>query len=89
METTYQVYVLQNSTGRFYTGVSEDVAHRLAQHNSGVSKWTAKFRPWRLVWTSAQMSLSPARRLENLLKKQKGGRGFYRITGLTPPDSGS
>ena len=28
------------------------------------------------------MSLSEARKLENLLKRQKGGEGFYKITGL-------
>jgi putative endonuclease len=89
METTYKVYVLKNSTGKFYVGVSEDVARRLEQHNAGESEWTAKFRPWAIAWTSDPMSLSSARRLENLLKKQKGGRGFYRITGLPPPDPGS
>jgi hypothetical protein len=31
---------------------------------------------------SAPHSLSAARELENLLKRQKGGAGFYRITGL-------
>ncbi len=28
------------------------------------------------------MSISDARKLENLLKRQKGGDGFYRMTGL-------
>jgi len=36
------------------------------------------------------MSLSDARKLENLLKRQKGGDGFYKITGLSrPPKAGS
>jgi len=42
----YQVYVLQNPEGKHYIGLSADVAARLDQHNSGVSKWTAKYRPW-------------------------------------------
>jgi hypothetical protein len=29
------------------------------------------------------MSITDARKFENLLKKQKGGAGFYRLTGLT------
>ena len=42
MEQRYQVYVLQNDTGKFYIGLSENVANRLKQHNSGESKWTNK-----------------------------------------------
>jgi len=87
METTYRVYVLENPAGRHYIGLSEDVVARLAQHNAGESKWTAKYRPWKLVWQSEVLDLSAARKLENLLKRQKAGTGFYRITGLSKPDS--
>ena len=79
----YQVYVLQNSDGRFYIGLSESVQVRLQQHNQGISRWTRKFRLWFLVWTSEGLSLSNARRLENRLKHQKGGAGFKLLTGLT------
>jgi putative endonuclease len=78
----YQVYVLQNPARRFYTGLSENVAARLVQHNSGISKWTKSRGPWTLVWSSDLLSLSEARKLENFLKRQKGGDGFYRRTGL-------
>jgi hypothetical protein len=30
------------------------------------------------------MSLSEARKLENFLKRQKGGNGFHEYTGLPP-----
>jgi predicted GIY-YIG superfamily endonuclease len=72
----YRVYVIENDTGRRYIGLSEDVVKRLSDHNSGLSKWTPRYRPWRLIWTSFEMSLSEARKLENLLKRQKGGVGF-------------
>ena len=78
----YQVYVLQNSEGRFYIGLSEDVAVRLGQHNDGTSKWTRHRGPWTLVWTSQKLTLSDARKLENRLKAQKGGAGFKAMTGL-------
>jgi hypothetical protein len=32
---------------------------------------------------SEDLSLSDARRLENALKRQKGGTGFYNMTGLS------
>jgi putative endonuclease len=82
VEKSYQVYVLQNEQGKFYIGLSEDVDARLLQHNNGESKWTSKYRPWRMAWTSDAMLLSEARKLENKLKRAKGGNGFYAITGL-------
>jgi putative endonuclease len=87
MSPSYQVYVLQNPAGRYYLGLSEDVDSRLVQHNAGLSQWTAKYRPWTLIWRSTSGSLSDARKLEKLLKRQKGGRGFYQLTGLPPPGS--
>jgi predicted GIY-YIG superfamily endonuclease len=80
----YQVYVLRNLQGRHYIGLTGNVVRRLDQHNAGASKWTAKHGPWALVWESQAMGLSEARKLENLLKRQKGGEGFYRLTGLSP-----
>jgi predicted GIY-YIG superfamily endonuclease len=85
----YRVYVLSNPHGKRYIGLSEDVAKRLHQHNDGVSHWTASRGPWTLVWQSKLGSLTEARKLETLLKKQKGGLGFYRITGLPHPKPGS
>jgi putative endonuclease len=78
----YQVYVLQNPAGKFYVGLSENVALRLAQHNSGISKWTKSRGPWALVWSSDFLNLSEAHILEKFLKRQKGGDGFYTRTGL-------
>ena len=75
----YQVYILENETGKKYIGLSENVRKRLEQHNEGESKWTAKFGPWNLKWRSEQMSLSEARKLENLMKKQKGGKGLVTL----------
>ena len=77
----YQVYVIQNHEGRYYIGLSEDIAKRLEDHNTGISRWTRFRGPWKLVWTSAEMTLTEARKLENVLKTQKGGDGFYQMTG--------
>ena len=82
MPAIYRVYVLQNNEGKFYIGLSEDVAGRLQQHNSGESEWTRGRGPWMIVWQSERLSLTNARRLENQLKRQGRGKGFYSITGL-------
>ena len=81
---TYRVYVLRNFSGLRYIGLSEDVERRLTQHNAGASQWTSARGSWQLIWQSEPMGLSAARKLENTLKRQKGGVGFYRLTGLAP-----
>ena len=85
----YFVYVIQNAAGRFYVGLTENLAVRVNQHNEGMSVWTRGKGPWKLVWTSSQLSLSAARRLEKRIKCQKGGVGFYRMTGITDSIAGS
>ena len=76
MRMSYRVYVIRNEAGRRYIGLSADVGQRLVQHNNGESKWTAKHRPWFAEWQSVPLSLGEARRLENRMKKQKGGGGL-------------
>src|SRR5262249_47327268 len=78
----YRVYVLQNREGSFYVGLSEDVTRRVKEHNSGQSRWTKRRGPWVIVWQSEELSLTEARKLENRLKRQGRGKGFYTITGL-------
>jgi putative endonuclease len=78
----FQVYVIENRAGRHYIGFSENVGNRVQQHNDGVSNWTRAKGPWKLMWISEMMSLSDARKLENKLKRQGRGSGFYTITGL-------
>jgi putative endonuclease len=78
----YRVYVLQNWEGKFYIGLSDDIRRRIHQHNAGNSKWTRGKGPWTLMWQSKEMKLSDARKLEPLLKRQKGSDGFYRMIGL-------
>ena len=79
----YRVYVIQNREEKFYIGLSDDVGRRITQHNVGDSRWTRGKGPWTLLWQSSEMNLADARRLEVLLKRQKGGDGFYRMTGLS------
>jgi len=79
----YSVYILQNPDGKKYIGVTEDVQTRVKQHNTGVSTWTRYRGPWLLVWQRDRLFLNDARKLEMLLKRQHGGDGLYRLTGLS------
>ena len=79
---SYRVYVIQNHEERFYIGLSDDVVRRVEQHNTGQSRWTRGRGPWEIAWQSEELSLTDARKLENRLKRQGRGKGFYAITGL-------
>ena len=82
MPATYRVYVLQNWKRRRYIGFTENIALRVQQHNSGLTPSTRGKGPWELIWQSDRLELADARRLELNLKRQKGGNGFYQMTGL-------
>lgn len=84
----YWTYMLRNPAGKFYIGLTEDPQGRLEQHNSGRSKWTKNRGPWKLIWQQGPMSLTEARKLENRLKRQRGGRGLFSLTGLQDPAAG-
>ena len=79
---TYRVYVIQNREEQFYVGLSEHVARRVEQHNTGQSRWTKGRGPWTIVWQSDKLSLSEARKLENRLKRQKSGHGLFHLVGV-------
>jgi len=69
MAAAYRVYILENREGKFYTGLSDDVARRVEQHNTGQSRWTKGRGPWTIFWQSDELTLSEARKLENRLKQ--------------------
>ena len=84
---TYYCYVVWSSTGhKYYIGVTDDPSRRVADHNAGISKWTKRYAgSWQLIWQKNFSTLSDARKFESLLKRQKGGSGFYKLTGLPKP----
>jgi putative endonuclease len=82
MAAAYRVYILENREGKFYTGLCDDVARRVEQHNTGQSRWTKGRGPWTIVWQSDELALSEARKLKNRLKRQKGGQGLFHLIGV-------
>ena len=79
----YWCYVIYSETRcQYYIGVTDDVTRRVQDHNNGISKWTKGKGPWQLECSREFMSLGDARKFENILKRQKGGEGFYQLTGI-------
>jgi putative endonuclease len=73
------VYVLEsvNEPARHYTGMSANIAARLAWHNGGLCPHTAKHRPWTLLVAIEFADADRALRFEKYLKSGSG-RAFAK-----------
>ena len=80
----FYVYILRSKThpAQTYIGSTSDLRSRLAQHNSGKSIHTNKFRPWELEAYVALPKKSLADKLEGYLKTGSG-RAFAKRHLLT------
>ena len=48
---THSVYIIQSELDHtFYKGYSTDVEKRLLEHNEGLSSYTSRKTPWKLVF---------------------------------------
>ncbi|HVY13553.1 MAG TPA: GIY-YIG nuclease family protein [Alphaproteobacteria bacterium] len=70
----HYVYLLRsiNHLDQKYSGVTDDLRKRLAEHNAGKSIHTNKFKPWRLVTYIAFDTRTKADAFEKYLKQGTG-----------------
>jgi len=77
----WYVYILKSMThsGKFYTGFTEDLRRRIAEHNTdGNTGHTAKYQPWKLHAYFAFDDKTTAQDFEAYLKTQ-AGRRFQKL----------
>ncbi|MDD5251679.1 MAG: GIY-YIG nuclease family protein [Patescibacteria group bacterium] len=65
------LYILKNTKGSYYVGVTEDIQRRLSEHNVGKSLATRGRGPWDLVYTETFPSPQEAKRREYQIKQKK------------------
>jgi putative endonuclease len=66
----WTVYIVLCANGALYTGITNDLAGRIADHNAGRgAKYTAAFGPVVLVWRRRKKDRSEASKLEAAIKK--------------------
>jgi putative endonuclease len=76
---SYTVYVLFSvSHQKHYTGFTSNLAQRLLSHNELGKDWTAKYRPWKLIFTKEFESKREALDYEKWLKSGVG-RDFIKV----------
>jgi putative endonuclease len=70
MKDFHYVYILvsEKDETRHYTGIAENLAARLAEHNRGNCASTARYRPWQIETAVAFRSEVKARAFEQYLK---------------------
>jgi predicted GIY-YIG superfamily endonuclease len=70
----HYVYLLRSlgSPDERYVGITAELRQRFAEHNSGKSTHTAKFRPWELVTYIAFLNKTKADQFERYLKSGSG-----------------
>jgi predicted GIY-YIG superfamily endonuclease len=69
----YKVYILESlKDGSLYTGVTQNLAERLKEHNSGMSKYSSSKCPFKIVWYCVFKDKSKALQFEKYLKHGSG-----------------
>ena len=68
------VYILRSTThpNETYVGLTDDLRARLAAHNEGRARHTAKFKPWTLVTYLGFSDQAKAVAFERYLKTASG-----------------
>ena len=68
----YSLYILESKqNGRYYVGISSDPERRLTHHNATSTGFTARYRPWSLVFAETFSTKQKARKAEQLIKGWK------------------
>jgi len=95
VDMPFYVYILECSDGAYYTGHTDNLDQRMAQHGAGEgSRYTSKRRPLKLLWATDCQTPEQAWELEQRLhgwsraKKEALMRGdFAALRGLSKSKS--
>jgi putative endonuclease len=67
------IYIIKSEKdGRLYKGFTTDIERRLKEHNSGKTKSSSPYKPWKLVYTEEVESREQARKREKYFKSGIG-----------------
>ena len=82
------VYLMQSRSypDQRYIGMTSNLERRMEEHNQGMTRPTARYRPWELVVALLFRHPRPAEDFEKYLKSQ-GGRAFADSRLWTPNEA--
>ncbi|OYD16231.1 endonuclease [candidate division WOR-3 bacterium JGI_Cruoil_03_44_89] len=76
---SYYLYALVNNNGRIYVGISCNPKKRLKEHNSGKTKSTKGYRPWKIFFVERCNNRQEAREREKYWKSGIGKEKLKEI----------
>jgi putative endonuclease len=76
----YTVYVLKDSAGKFYKGLTSNLQRRLKEHRSGHTKSTKQLINPEVVYTEEYDNFIQARKREIYLKTAAGRRFLKKLS---------
>jgi putative endonuclease len=86
MSSTWTVYLLRCSDGSLYTGITVDLAARVAAHNAGRgARYTRARLPVSVAWSLGEQDGTRARRLEYAIKQLTRAQKLRLIRGDASP----
>ena len=69
MEKGWVFYIVRCRDGSLYSGITNDIEHRVKEHNRGAGgKYTFSHRPVTLVYSEEYEDVSEARKRESQIK---------------------
>jgi putative endonuclease len=80
----YWVYIMSNSSRSLYTGVTNDLMRRVAEHRQGQVAFTARYRIRRLVYFEEGSSATDAIAREKQIKSWTRAKRIALIASINP-----
>ena len=80
----YYVYVMTNRSGMFYTGMTNNLVRRMAEHRQGLSKFTHRYRMTRLVYYETTSDVTSAITREKQIKPWRREKKLTLIRRMNP-----
>ncbi len=77
----YTVYVIQDSRGRLYKGMTTNLSRRLHEHKTGQTKSTKHLQSLTVVYTEEFDNAAEARKREKYFKTAAGRRFIQKFLG--------
>jgi putative endonuclease len=74
------VYILKSiGFAKTYVGSTSDLVVRLDEHNNGLSTYTKRYKPWKIVYSENFGTLHEARLREKYFKSAAGRRYIKKL----------
>jgi putative endonuclease len=81
---SYYVYILVNSSGTLYTGVTNNLERRMFEHKNEPTGFTRKYRVSRLLYYEAVDEITSAIAREKEIKGWRRDKKLHLIESINP-----